>query len=93
MAKLSEAEISERMEKMVGWKHEGEAIQKTFKLPSFPAAIAFVTHVGFLAESAVHHPDVDIRYNNVTISLSTHDVGGISDKDFDLASAIDEIMV
>jgi 4a-hydroxytetrahydrobiopterin dehydratase len=78
---------------MVGWSQAGEAIQKTYKLPTFPAAIAFVTQVGFLAEAANHHPDIDIRYNAITITLSTHDVGGISEKDFDLAAAIDETMV
>jgi 4a-hydroxytetrahydrobiopterin dehydratase len=93
MAKLADADIQERLGKMAGWKQEGEAIQKVYKLPSFPAAIAFVTQVAFLAEAAAHHPDIDIRYNSVTISLSTHDVGGISEKDFDLASAIDETMV
>jgi pterin-4-alpha-carbinolamine dehydratase (EC 4.2.1.96) len=66
--------------------------RKTFKLPSFPAAIAFVTQVGFLAEAAAHHPDIDIRYNQVRLALTTHDAGGLSSKDFDLAAAIDEIM-
>jgi 4a-hydroxytetrahydrobiopterin dehydratase len=93
MAKLSEAEINEHLQQVTGWKQEGNAIQKTYKLPSFPAAIAFITHIGFLAEAAAHHPDIDIRYNKVLIGLSTHDVGGISEKDFALAADIDEIMM
>jgi 4a-hydroxytetrahydrobiopterin dehydratase len=93
MAKLTEAEINEHLQKVTGWKQDGDTIQKTYKLPSFPASIAFVTHIGFLAEAAAHHPDIDIRYNKVMIGLSTHDVGGISEKDFALAADIDEIMM
>lgn len=92
MSKLTEAEISTHMERVNHWVQKDNMIQKTFKLPSFPAAIAFVTHVAFLAEAAAHHPDIDIRYNQATLRLTTHDVGGISAKDFDLAAAIDEIM-
>jgi 4a-hydroxytetrahydrobiopterin dehydratase len=93
MAKLSETEIQEHLQQVTGWQQNGDMIQKTYKLPSFPAAVAFVTHIGFLAEAAVHHPDIDIRYNKVIIGLSTHDVGGISEKDFALAADIDEIMM
>jgi 4a-hydroxytetrahydrobiopterin dehydratase len=93
MAKLSESEITQRLEALSGWAYEGNALQKTYKLQSFPAAIALVTHVAFLAEAAVHHPDIDIRYNKVTMLLSTHDVGGVSQKDFDLAAQIDETML
>ena len=55
-------------------------------------AIAFVTQVGFLAEAANHHPDIDIRWRKVTLVLTTHDAGGLSAKDFDLAAQIDEIL-
>ncbi len=92
MSRLTAAEITERLEGVNHWEQHGDMICKTFKLPSFPAAIAFVTQVGFLAEAAAHHPDIDIRYNQVLLTLTTHDVGGLSAKDFDLAAAIDEIM-
>ncbi len=92
MSKLTEAEINVHMERVNHWVQQDNMIHKTFKLPSFPAAIAFVTQVAFLAEAAAHHPDIDIRYNQVTLALTTHDVGGISAKDFDLAAAVDEIM-
>jgi 4a-hydroxytetrahydrobiopterin dehydratase len=92
MSKMTDEEINEHLESMAGWKREGASIEKTFKLPTFPAAIALVTHIGFLAEAAAHHPDIDIRYNQVKISLSTHDVGGISQKDFELAGHIDELV-
>jgi 4a-hydroxytetrahydrobiopterin dehydratase len=92
MSKLSEDEIAARLEDLGGWARQGDMIVKTFKLPSFAGAIAFVTHVGFLAEAANHHPDIDIRYNKVTLALVTHDKGGLTAKDFDLAARADEIM-
>lgn len=92
MSRLSEDEITARLEALSGWARRGDAIVKTFKLPGFPAAIAFVTQIGFLAEAAQHHPDIDIRWNKVTLALSTHDAGGLTAKDFDLAAAADEAM-
>lgn len=92
MAKLTEAEIAERLEGLSGWVRKDDMIFKTYKMQSFPAALAFVTHVGFLAEAAAHHPDIDIRYNQVTLALTTHDVGGLSEKDFEFAAAADEVM-
>jgi 4a-hydroxytetrahydrobiopterin dehydratase len=90
-AKLSDTEIEGRLGQLAGWKREGHEIRKTFQLSSFPMAIAFVTQVGFLAEAAGHHPDIDIRWRNVTLALTTHDAGGLTAKDFDLAGQIDEI--
>lgn len=93
MAKLDDAAITERLAGLSGWTRTGDLISKTYRLPSFPAAIAFVTHLGFLAEAAKHHPDLDIRYNKVTVALSTHDAGGLTSKDFDLAAAADDLML
>lgn len=93
MAKLTQEEITQHLEGLTGWTQKGDAIQKIFKQLTFPAAITFVVHVGFLAEAAGHHPDIDIRYNRVTISLTTHDAGGLSEKDFELAALIDELMI
>lgn len=92
MARLSEDEIAEQLEALGGWARRGDEIVKTYKLPSFAAAIAFVTHVGFLAEAANHHPNIDIRWNKVTLAVSTHDAGGLTAKDFALAAAADEVM-
>lgn len=92
MSRLTDAEIEERLSGLSGWTRQDQSITKTYKMGTFPAAIAFVTHVGFLAEAADHHPDIDIRYNRVTLSLSTHDAGGLTAKDFDLAAKADEIM-
>jgi 4a-hydroxytetrahydrobiopterin dehydratase len=90
MSKLSDAEISARLQTLAGWTRQGDTISKTFTRPGFPAAIAFVTRIGFLAEAANHHPDIDIRWNKVTLALTTHDAGGLTAKDFALAAAADE---
>ena len=91
-AKLSDSEIEARLEDLVDWTREGDQIRKLFKLASFPGAIAFVTQVGFLAEAANHHPDIDIRWRKVALTLTTHDAGGLTEKDFNLAAQIDEIL-
>jgi 4a-hydroxytetrahydrobiopterin dehydratase len=91
-AKLSDAEIEQRLGDLVDWTSDGQQIRKTFQLASFPMAIGFVTQVGFLAEGAGHHPDIDIRWRKVTLVLTTHDAGGLTAKDFDLAAQIDEIL-
>ena len=90
--KLSDTEIQEQLEQLVGWSLQENMITKVFQFSSFPAAIAFVTHVAFLAEAAAHHPDIDIRYNKVTLGLTTHDSGGLTQKDFSLAAQSDEIL-
>ena len=69
-----------------GWLCSGDAITRTFSLPSFPAALLFVGAVGHLAERAEHHPDILIQYRSVTLTLSTHSAGGLTDKDFALAA-------
>ncbi|WP_322822815.1 4a-hydroxytetrahydrobiopterin dehydratase [Chloroflexus sp.] len=92
MPRLSEAEIAEQLAQRPDWSLKNNEIVRTFRLANFPAAIAFVTHVAFLAEAAGHHPDIDIRYNRVRLALTTHDAGGLTEKDFALAAAIDEIL-
>ncbi len=86
---LSEEEISAGLARLPGWEREGEAIRKTFHLRSFAHALAFVSHVGHLAEVADHHPDIELRYWDVTLTLSTHSAGGITEKDLALAAEIE----
>lgn len=74
-----------------GWAIEGETLTKTFSHDSFAAAVGFVAAVGVLAEKAFHHPDIDVRYTKVTISLTTHDAGGLTSNDTDLATAIESL--
>lgn len=88
---LSDAEVSSRLSLLQSWQREGGEIVRTFQFADFRAALAFVNKVGDLAESAGHHPDIDIRYNKVRLALTTHDAGGLSAKDFDLAGKISGI--
>ncbi len=89
MAVLSDDEIRDRLKDLSGWEPGGNAIAKDFRFETFPEAVAFVVAVGFAAESANHHPDLDIRYNRVHVELSTHSEGGVTDKDLQLASQIE----
>jgi 4a-hydroxytetrahydrobiopterin dehydratase len=89
MPPLDETRIAERLATLSGWERSGDEIVQTFELPSFPEAIAFVTRIAERAEAANHHPDLDIRYRKVRVALSTHDAGGLTDQDFDLAAEIE----
>jgi len=86
---LTGPEIRKRLPELHGWTMSRGALRCEFKFETFPKALQFVARVGALAEEANHHPDIDIRYCVVKLALSTHDVGGISEKDFALAAAID----
>ncbi|MGZ4734116.1 MAG: 4a-hydroxytetrahydrobiopterin dehydratase [Acidimicrobiia bacterium] len=88
--RLDENAIGERLSGLTGWSRHGDEIRKDFQRASFAEAIAFVVSVGFLAEAANHHPDIDIRWRTVHLALSTHDAGGLTTLDFDLAGRIDE---
>lgn len=89
MAKLSAAQIKIRLASVPEWKRKGRTIVRTYQFKDFPAAIKFVNSVARLAEKAWHHPDIDIRWNKVTLVLTTHDAGGLTKKDFDLAGTFD----
>jgi 4a-hydroxytetrahydrobiopterin dehydratase len=80
--KLSAEDISTRLASASGWTKDGDALSRQFVFASFPDAIAFVTRLAFDAESADHHPDLTISYKRVTVRWSTHDEGGITEKDF-----------
>lgn len=81
-------EISAWLGKCPGWELRGEEIAQTFKFASFVPAIAFVNQVAELAEEANHHPDIDVRWNKVTLALMTHSKGALTDADFALAAKI-----
>lgn len=89
MALLDDREIGRRLDELHGWTREGDAIRKTYTCDSFPEAIAFVNRIAELAQHANHHPDIDIRYDRVSCSLSTHSEGGLTERDFDLARQLD----
>jgi 4a-hydroxytetrahydrobiopterin dehydratase len=85
MQALSVNDAQSRLGKLPGWQIEKGELQRTFQFKDFRAALGFVNRVGEAAESAGHHPDIDIRYNKVRLSLVTHDAGGLTEKDFLLA--------
>jgi 4a-hydroxytetrahydrobiopterin dehydratase len=89
MAKLSEEQIKEKLKALPGWEYKNNAISKTFKFKEFLHGIEFVQKVAEMAEAADHHPDITINYTRVTFSCSTHDAGGVTDKDFKLAQNIE----
>ncbi len=91
MPKLTTTELQTALQARSTWALEGEMLTRTFQFDDFVAAIAFVNRVAEYAEQATHHPDIDIRYNRVRIALTTHDDGGISEKDIALAAQLDGI--
>jgi 4a-hydroxytetrahydrobiopterin dehydratase len=86
---LNDESISSWLEGRSGWKREDDMLVKTFTFESFRNSIVFVNRVATLADENEHHPDIDIRYDRVRIGLSTHDAGGITEKDTALAEQID----
>jgi 4a-hydroxytetrahydrobiopterin dehydratase len=92
MEKLTKPEIQENLDLIdSGWTHEGDFIKKEFQFKNFVQAFGFMTAIAAEAEKLNHHPNWENVYNKVNIALSTHDAGGVSLKDFELASRIDKI--
>ncbi|MCP5518502.1 MAG: 4a-hydroxytetrahydrobiopterin dehydratase [Verrucomicrobiales bacterium] len=89
MAKLTPAAIKAALADVPDWARKGACLRRTYAFTDFPAAIRFVSAVARIAEKAWHHPDIDIRWNRVTLTLTTHDEGGLTEKDFDLARRFD----
>jgi len=87
--KLNEESIEGWLEGRDGWKVEDGKVRKDFQFDHFRDSIVFVNRVATLADSADHHPDIDVRFDTVTIALSTHDAGGITEKDLNLAEQVD----
>ncbi len=85
---LDDAAITEALTALPGWARDGDALVLTAKLPSFPAAIGVVDRVAEQAEAMDHHPDIDIRWRNLTFRCSTHSAGGITELDTALAGSI-----
>ena len=91
MAKLPASDIETRLKDLPHWSFKDNAITRKMKFPSFPDAIAFTTRLAFSAEGSDHHPDLQISFKTVTISWSTHDQGGVTEKDFAGAKVSDTI--
>lgn len=88
-APLSGREIAPLLAQVPAWRRQGAELRREFRFESFASALAFVAAVGGLAERVGHHPDIDIRYDRVTLALTTHDLGGLTEQDFALAAAVD----
>ena len=89
MARLTEQDIATRLKSAAGWRRAGDAIRKTFTFGKFAEGIRFVDRVAVAADAMDHHPDIDVRYTTVTMTLTTHSSGGLTNKDFKLAAKID----
>ena len=90
MPKLSDAEIEQALSDLESWSRRGDEIVREFQFRDFVGAMGFIAQVGLLAERANHHPNLSNVYNRVTIALSTHDEGGITERDVKLATEISE---
>ena len=86
---MDDTAVAAGLARLPGWTRAGRAIARTYRFEDFRGALAFVNRVAALAERQQHHPDIDIRYNEVTLSVWTHDAGGLTERDFRLAAAID----
>jgi 4a-hydroxytetrahydrobiopterin dehydratase len=91
MIRLTPAQIKTALRAVPEWKRQAAAITRTFQFKNFVAAIRCVNKVAKVAEAARHHPDIDIRWNKVTLTLTTHDAGGLTKKDFVLAKRFDTL--
>jgi 4a-hydroxytetrahydrobiopterin dehydratase len=91
MARLDDATIASLLQEIPGWERQGDALVRTYVFKNFREAMAFVNRVADLAEEARHHPDITIRYNRVQLLLTTHEAGGITERDIALARKLAEL--
>ncbi len=91
MARLDEAQVRERLGEVPGWELAGQAIRKQFELGDFKGSVEFVNRLTPVAEEMNHHPDLEISWSEVTVSITTHSEGGLTDNDFELAKKIDSL--
>lgn len=91
MSKLSEAEINVKLPDAKGWERHGDMLVRTWQFPSFRRAIEFVNQVSALIVKMDHYPDIHVSFRNVRVEMSTHDVGGLTERDFTLISEINAL--
>ena len=89
MALLDPTDIESRLRKLSGWTYEANALMKTFTFDDYLSGIAFVNLLADVAEDQGHHPDLEVGYGSVVVRISTHSEGGVTERDFRLASAAD----
>lgn len=91
MPVLTEQQLAESLKSLQGWSGTAKQLKRSFEFKDFAGAMAFVNHVAAAAEQMDHHPDIDIRYNKVTMALSSHDSGGVTQRDLTLAGKISSL--
>jgi 4a-hydroxytetrahydrobiopterin dehydratase len=91
MPLLSDEEVERRLAALSGWERDGDAIRRSFKLQDFKGSVDFVNRITPVAEEMNHHPDLEISWNTVTVSITNHSEGGLTENDFELASKIDAL--
>jgi 4a-hydroxytetrahydrobiopterin dehydratase len=91
MARLSDEEIDDRLSGLDGWGRDGDAIRRQFELDDFKGSVDFVNRLTPEAEDMNHHPDLEISWNKVTVSITTHSEGGLTENDFELAGRISRL--
>lgn len=92
MPRLDRAEAEERLNRLDGWSVREDHLVKTFEFPDFVSAVSFVNRVALVAEQAGHHPDIHLSWGKVVLELTSHDAGGLTVRDFDLAASIDGLV-
>ena len=92
MDTLNQEQIDAALGELGDWGFDGEALTRTFRFADFVHAIGFVEHLAEVAEERQHHPDIDIRYNKVALHLVSHDAGGVTKRDVELAEAIERLV-
>lgn len=91
MKKLTENEITVQLQKLRGWSYSNNTLEKTFRFKNFIEAFGFMSSVALIAEKLNHHPDWSNVYNKVTLRMSTHDAGGVTEKDFDFVKLVESV--
>jgi 4a-hydroxytetrahydrobiopterin dehydratase len=92
MDTLNQEQIEAALGELDGWGFQDDALVRTFRFPDFVHAVDFVERLAEVAEERQHHPDIDIRYNKVTLRLSTHSAGGVTSRDVELAEAVERLL-
>jgi 4a-hydroxytetrahydrobiopterin dehydratase len=90
MARLSDAEVKTRLSAVPGWAQKANTLEKAYEFEDFAGAMKFANRVAEIAEAMDHHPDMLVQYGKVTLTLSSHDSGGLTERDFKLAAKIDQ---
>jgi 4a-hydroxytetrahydrobiopterin dehydratase len=89
--RMSDDEVTRELHRLGGWEREGDALTREFEFANFVGSVDFVNRLTPVAEEMNHHPDLSIAWNKVTVSLSTHSEGGITENDFKLATKLDSL--